>query len=83
MQSVRKKYRQHPHPVILLPQLPLQLSFGKISYLCQRSSGRFNGDFAVVGHRRRDLDRFAGHVGPLVQTHLTLDYTGAQAHCSR
>lgn len=50
------------------------------SYLGQRCSGRFDGNFAVVGDSGRDLDRLAGHIGSLVQAHLTLDHAGAQAH---
>lgn len=55
-------------------------SLRQISYFGQRGSSRFNGNFAVVGDRRRDLDRLARHVGSLVQAHLTLHHTRAQAH---
>lgn len=50
------------------------------THLRQRSSGRFNGNFAVVGDRSSDLNGLAWHIGTLVQTHLTLDQTGSQAH---
>lgn len=50
------------------------------THLRQRSSGRFNGNFAVVGDRSGDLNGLAWHIGTLVQTHLTLDQTGSQAH---